>query len=70
MAEFIRISEAAKRLGVTRARMYQIVEEKNLPTEIIFGTTAIDAALLDSDIIKNRRTPKKRGVNTKHLTRV
>ena len=65
MADFIRISEAAKRLGITRARMYQMINEKGLPTVEILGTTAIDAALLDSAVIKERRTTKNSKIKAK-----
>lgn len=65
MTDFIRISEAAKRLGITRARMYQMIEEKKLPTVKILGTTAIDAALLETTAIKDRRTTKNSKIKAK-----
>lgn len=68
MAEFIRISEAAKRLGITRARMYQMIDEKDLPIIEILGIKTIDSSLLDSDIIKKRRTTRRTILNAKHLT--
>jgi len=56
MVDYIRISEAAKQLGVTRAGMYHIIETLKLPTEKIMGITAIDASLLKSEKVLNRRT--------------
>lgn len=70
MVNYIRISEAAKELGVTRAGMYHIIETLGLPTEKIMGITAIDAAILKSDKVLNRLTPKNGRVKTKRLTGV
>lgn len=55
MAELLRISEAAKRLGVSRQRMYKLIESYHIPTVGMFGITLIDAKELLRPEITGRR---------------
>lgn len=48
MTNMIRISKAAKALGITRARLYQLIEEGSIPYIEIDGYKFIDLNNLGS----------------------
>lgn len=52
--ELIRINEAAKRLKVSRATIYHLINTKRLPVTEIAGVKFIDAANLLRPEITNR----------------
>lgn len=61
MTNLIKISEAAKLLGVTRQRVYQLIEEKRITVVELYGMKLIDADNLDPNLIKRgRENPMKK----------
>lgn len=54
MTNLIKISEAAKLLGVSRQRMYQIIEEKEIPVVELYGMKLVDGNKITPDLIKRK----------------
>ena len=61
MTNLIKISEVAKLLGVSRQRVYQLIEEKRIVPIELYGIKLIDADTLPPDLIKQgREKPMKK----------
>lgn len=54
MTNLIKISEAAKLLGVSRQRMYQIIEEKEIPVVELYGMKLVDGDKITVDLLKRK----------------
>lgn len=50
----IKISDAAKQLGVSRQRMYQIIEEKGIPVVELYGMKLVDGDKITTDLLKRK----------------
>lgn len=55
MTNLIRISEAAKLLGVKRQRVYQLIEEGRIKVIELYGIKLVDADSFPPDLIKRGR---------------
>lgn len=54
MTNLIKISEAAKQLGVSRQRMYQLIEEGRVQVIELYGIKLVDGDKLTPDLIKRK----------------
>lgn len=54
MTNLIKISEAAKQLGVSRQRMYQLIEEGRVQVIELYGIKLVDGEKLTPDLIKRK----------------
>ena len=61
MTNLIKISDAAKKLGVKRQRVYQMIEEGKIQVIELYGIKLVDEDKLTPDLIKRK---DKRIVNS------
>lgn len=46
MTEYLKVSSAAKRLGISRARVYKLIADSKIPATVIDGCKFIDMSNL------------------------
>lgn len=66
MTELIGVGEAAKRLGVHRQRVYELIEAGRIATVKIAGRILIDAAELEKPDIKDRKPGRPRRIDNEN----
>jgi excisionase family DNA binding protein len=54
MTNLIKISDAAKKLGVKRQRVYQMIEEGKIQVIELYGIKLVDEDKLTPDLIKRK----------------
>lgn len=54
MTNLIKISEAAKKLGVKRQRVYQMIEEGKIQVIELYGMKLVDGDKITLDLLKRK----------------